>query len=215
MLSILTLNITNRHGMCTAQDWRALQRVIKTAQNIIVLSISDIGEVPAQSPKDTKRECLTQPLPVHPAAVWQDIQKYPQPYHQTSEQLFFPKLTSQFHLIFHTTPWINDSLINLFFLRTFCYTGFAHYHTTTFCTTLISTITKVFYLHYNLYNSFILLVFYMFIVMHQCTRANSLCVKTYLAINLILIRITMKLHMLYIFFEYAYRYYYTLVLPLF
>ncbi len=44
----LTGNITNWHGLCTNQDRRALQRVIKTTQNIIAIhlpSISDIGKV--------------------------------------------------------------------------------------------------------------------------------------------------------------------------
>ncbi len=55
--SILTGNLTNWHGLCMIK--RALHWVIKTAQNIIgslLPSISDIGEVPAQSPKDTKRQ---------------------------------------------------------------------------------------------------------------------------------------------------------------
>ncbi len=46
--SILTENITNWHGLCMAQDRRASQQVIKTAQNITgthLLSISDISEV--------------------------------------------------------------------------------------------------------------------------------------------------------------------------
>lgn len=44
----LTGNITNWHGMCTAQDSKTQQQVIKTAKNIIPThqpSISDIGEV--------------------------------------------------------------------------------------------------------------------------------------------------------------------------
>ncbi len=89
-----------------AQDRRALQRVIKTAQNIIgthLPSISDIGEVPAQSPKFTTRQYLPQPQPVHPAAIWQVIQKYLLLYHQTTEQRLssgceIPKL------ILHTPP---------------------------------------------------------------------------------------------------------------
>ena len=32
-------------------------------------SMSPLGEVPAQNPKDTKRHCPPQPQPVHPAAV--------------------------------------------------------------------------------------------------------------------------------------------------
>lgn len=50
-------NITTWHGSCTAHDRKALQRVIKTAENIIgahLQSISDIDEVPAQDPKDSK-----------------------------------------------------------------------------------------------------------------------------------------------------------------
>ncbi len=46
--SILTGNITTWHGLCTAQDRRALQWVIKTARNITgthLPSINDIGEV--------------------------------------------------------------------------------------------------------------------------------------------------------------------------
>ncbi len=41
-------NVTNWHGMCMAQDSRALQWVIRTAQKIIgtyLPSISDIGQV--------------------------------------------------------------------------------------------------------------------------------------------------------------------------
>lgn len=50
-------NITTWHGSCMAHDRKALQRVIKTAENIIgahLQSISDIDEVPAQDPKDSK-----------------------------------------------------------------------------------------------------------------------------------------------------------------
>ncbi len=46
--SILTGNITNWHDLCTAQDRKALQRVIKIAQNVIgthLPSINDINEV--------------------------------------------------------------------------------------------------------------------------------------------------------------------------
>ncbi len=45
------------------------------------------GEVPAQSLKDTKRQYPTQPQPVHPVAIWQEIRKYLLSYHQTPEQL--------------------------------------------------------------------------------------------------------------------------------
>ncbi len=41
-----------------------------------------------QNPKDIKRQSLPQPHSVHPAAIWQEIQKYPLPYHQTTEQIF-------------------------------------------------------------------------------------------------------------------------------
>ncbi len=87
--SILTGNITNCCGLCTAQDRRVLQRASKTTQDIIgtyLLSISDIGEVPAQNIKNIKRQHPPQQQPVYPAAIWQAIQKY-LPYHQTTEQL--------------------------------------------------------------------------------------------------------------------------------
>ncbi len=73
-----------------AQDRRALQRGIKTTQIIIgthLLSISGISEVSAQSLKNTNRQQAAQPQPVHPAAVWQEIQKYLLPHPQTAEQL--------------------------------------------------------------------------------------------------------------------------------
>lgn len=35
---------------------------------------------------------LVQPRSVHPAAVWQRIQEYPPPYHQTTEQLLSLRL---------------------------------------------------------------------------------------------------------------------------
>ena len=46
--SILTINITNWPGLCTAQDIKALQQVVKSTENIIgihLLSIDDICEV--------------------------------------------------------------------------------------------------------------------------------------------------------------------------
>jgi len=45
--SILNGNITNWHGMCTAQDRRALKLLIRTVKNIIgshLLSISDMSD---------------------------------------------------------------------------------------------------------------------------------------------------------------------------
>lgn len=65
--------------MCTAQDRMALQREIKTTQNITgshLLSISDV-----QSPKDAEKG-QSRPRPVHSAASWQEMM-----YHQTTEQL--------------------------------------------------------------------------------------------------------------------------------
>ncbi len=51
--------------------------------------------------------------------------------------------------------------------------------------------TQCFLMHYiNSHKTLYIIlyfIFYMFIVMHHCTRANCLYVKTYLAINLILI----------------------------
>ena len=41
----------------------------------------------AHSPKDTKRQHKPQPQSVHPAAIWQNMQKYVLSYHQTTEQL--------------------------------------------------------------------------------------------------------------------------------
>ncbi len=70
-------NITNRHGLCTAQDRRALQRVIKTAQNITDTHLPRISG---------KRQNPPQPQPVYPAALWQ-VTQYPLLYHQTREQL--------------------------------------------------------------------------------------------------------------------------------
>lgn len=74
--SFLTWNITNWHGLCAAQDRRALQRVIETAQNIISTHLSSYsdtcevrwGEVSKPNPKDTERP-------------------YPLLYQQTTEQL--------------------------------------------------------------------------------------------------------------------------------
>ncbi len=79
-----------------AQDRRALQGGIKMAQNIIgshLPSIIDVGEVPAQSPKDIKRQYPPQSQPVHP----DPIQKYPLPYYQTPEHVFFPQAMRLFN----------------------------------------------------------------------------------------------------------------------
>lgn len=81
--SILPENIKDWHGMRTAQDRRALQQVIKTAQNILVThqpSISDFSEVRSlQSPKNSEKQYLLQPQPVHHAAVWQAVHKCQSP----------------------------------------------------------------------------------------------------------------------------------------
>lgn len=47
-------------------------------------------EISEQSPKDTKTDHSPQQQSVRPAAVEQNIQKYPLPYHQSIEQ-FFPQ----------------------------------------------------------------------------------------------------------------------------
>lgn len=65
--------------MCTSHNTKALQRVIiKTAQYIIgthLRSISDLGEMSAQSPKDTKRQLTPQQQSVPPSAIWQVIHR--------------------------------------------------------------------------------------------------------------------------------------------
>ena len=64
----------------------------------------------AQIPKETKRQHLPQPQSVHPAAVWQKIQKYPLPNHQTPEQLHPAS-------IYSLPPMWNTQLISLLFIK--------------------------------------------------------------------------------------------------
>lgn len=45
------------------------------------------GEVPEQSTTAVKRQSPPHSQPVHPAAIWKEIQKYPLLYHQTTGQL--------------------------------------------------------------------------------------------------------------------------------
>lgn len=82
--------------MCSDEDRKALQLVIKkTAQDFIgyqsKVSISDIGEVrcPRRAERilKKKKKHPHQPQLVHPAATWQEIQKYQLQYHQTTDHL--------------------------------------------------------------------------------------------------------------------------------
>ena len=82
--------------MCSDEDRKALQLVIKTAQDFIWyqsnVSISDTGEVRCLHRAErilekNKKKHPHQPQLVHPAATWQEIHKYQLQYHQTSDHL--------------------------------------------------------------------------------------------------------------------------------
>lgn len=78
--------------MWTAQYQKALQQVIKTAQNIISTHalIIDMCVLSVHSPKDTKRQYLLNP-------------KYLPPSHQTSEE-FLSSGSETNELIVYTSP---------------------------------------------------------------------------------------------------------------
>lgn len=69
-------NITNLHGSCVTKGRKALQRLIKTAQNIMCASTKHQyrwSEMSAQRPKDTR-------TPTPYSLVWKKIQMYTLPY---------------------------------------------------------------------------------------------------------------------------------------
>lgn len=69
-------NITSWHGLCTAKDRRALQQLINTTQSLTgshLVSVSDISEVPVQSPEDTETQYPHQQQPA--VTRWKSLTK--------------------------------------------------------------------------------------------------------------------------------------------
>ena len=90
----LTGNITNWHWWrtapdgicCSAGDQNCLEDHWHPSAKHEWHCWSEMSE---QSPKDTKKWRPPQPQSVHPAATWEETQRNPLPYHQTTEQLLF------------------------------------------------------------------------------------------------------------------------------
>ncbi len=92
--SILTGNFTAWYGNTTAQDRRALQRVIKSAQRLITSELPNIHSLYNQRClRKAKRIVLDPHHPsytLHPTTIWPQIQVHARPYQPTGDS-FFPQ----------------------------------------------------------------------------------------------------------------------------